>query len=210
MIEKVISGGQIGVDQAGLRAAKLCGIPTGGWAPKGYLTANGAKKRLLQGEYGLQETDSSKYLLRTKLNVKDSDATVAIAIDPQSPGTQMTLQFARRMHKPYFLVDLRKKTAQHRIVTDLRNWLDRHNVSVLNVAGNRSEQAGLQAYRILLSVFRSNGIPIPIMEDTENGRTGMEKKMQKKAPQQQRHRANQKGLLSGGSEADLREIGVAV
>jgi hypothetical protein len=33
MIGKVISGGQTGVDQAALRAAKACGIPTGGWAP---------------------------------------------------------------------------------------------------------------------------------------------------------------------------------
>ena len=31
MLERVISGGQTGADQAGLRAARACGIPTGGW-----------------------------------------------------------------------------------------------------------------------------------------------------------------------------------
>ena len=34
MIDLVISGGQTGVDQAGWRAAKACGIRTGGWMPK--------------------------------------------------------------------------------------------------------------------------------------------------------------------------------
>jgi Circularly permutated YpsA SLOG family len=34
MIERVIGGGQIGTDQAALREARACGIPTGGWAPR--------------------------------------------------------------------------------------------------------------------------------------------------------------------------------
>jgi Circularly permutated YpsA SLOG family len=34
MLERVISGGQTGADQAALRAARACGIPTGGWAPR--------------------------------------------------------------------------------------------------------------------------------------------------------------------------------
>jgi hypothetical protein len=38
MLERVISGGQTGADQGGLRAARACGIPTGGWAPRGWLT----------------------------------------------------------------------------------------------------------------------------------------------------------------------------
>jgi Circularly permutated YpsA SLOG family len=34
MIERVISGGQTGTDQAALREARAFGIPTGGWAPR--------------------------------------------------------------------------------------------------------------------------------------------------------------------------------
>jgi len=41
VIERVINGGQTGVDQAGLRAARA-GIPTGGWPPQGWLTEAGA------------------------------------------------------------------------------------------------------------------------------------------------------------------------
>jgi hypothetical protein len=41
MIERVISGGQTGADQGGLRAPRACAIPTGGWAPRGWLTEAG-------------------------------------------------------------------------------------------------------------------------------------------------------------------------
>jgi len=35
MITKIISGGQIGADQAGLEVALELNIPHGGWCPKG-------------------------------------------------------------------------------------------------------------------------------------------------------------------------------
>jgi hypothetical protein len=37
MIDRIISGGRSGVDQATLRAARSAGIPTGGTAPRLYL-----------------------------------------------------------------------------------------------------------------------------------------------------------------------------
>ena len=36
MLEKIISGGQTGADQAAWRAAKAFGVPTGGWMPKDF------------------------------------------------------------------------------------------------------------------------------------------------------------------------------
>ncbi len=38
MLEKVINGGRTGSDQAGWRAARAAGIPTGGAMPLGFLT----------------------------------------------------------------------------------------------------------------------------------------------------------------------------
>ena len=40
MIEKIVSGGQTGVDQASLRIATEMGISVGGWCPKGGLDEN--------------------------------------------------------------------------------------------------------------------------------------------------------------------------
>ena len=41
MIRKVISGGQTGVDRAGLDAAVNAGIPIGGYCPKGRRAEDG-------------------------------------------------------------------------------------------------------------------------------------------------------------------------
>jgi hypothetical protein len=41
VLTKVISGGQTGADQAGWRAARAFGIPTGGWMPLEFRTERG-------------------------------------------------------------------------------------------------------------------------------------------------------------------------
>ena len=46
-------GGQTGADQGGLRAARACGIPTGGWAPRGWQTEDGPCPAL--ANFGLVE-----------------------------------------------------------------------------------------------------------------------------------------------------------
>ena len=43
MLEKIISGGQSGADQAGWRVARAFGIPTGGAMPLGFLTEEGSR-----------------------------------------------------------------------------------------------------------------------------------------------------------------------
>jgi hypothetical protein len=78
MLTKVISGGQVRVDQAALRAARSCGIPTGGWAPKGWLTEDGPAPELLAG-FGLVECPEPGYTARRRRNVADCDAVVCSA-----------------------------------------------------------------------------------------------------------------------------------
>jgi hypothetical protein len=41
VIAGIITGGQTGADQAAVRAGHAAGIPTGGFAPKGWLTEDG-------------------------------------------------------------------------------------------------------------------------------------------------------------------------
>ena len=74
MLDKALSGGQTGVDQAGLRAARAAGIPTGGWAPLGWLTEDGPAPWL--ADFGLIECPARGYPARTRRNVLDSDGTV--------------------------------------------------------------------------------------------------------------------------------------
>jgi putative molybdenum carrier protein len=77
MIERILSGGQTGADQAGWRAARSAGIPTGGWMPSGFLTEDGPRPEFAE-LYGAVETVSGGYRRRTEANVCDRDATVIL------------------------------------------------------------------------------------------------------------------------------------
>src|SRR5688572_2826238 len=94
---KIISGGQIGVDQAGLLAAMKAiglGLPveTGGTAPKGYRTSTGSA-RWLRG-LNVVEHASPAYPPRTYQNVFDASVTILFG-DMSSPGCKLTRQYLR-------------------------------------------------------------------------------------------------------------------
>jgi hypothetical protein len=55
LTERIISGGQIGVDRAALDVAIGLGIPCGGWCPKGRRAEDGADSGLLPPAGGLFE-----------------------------------------------------------------------------------------------------------------------------------------------------------
>jgi len=74
LLQRIISGGQTGIDQLGLEVARSFSISTGGLAPKGYLTETGPAEWLR--DYGLTEHTSSKYPPRTRANIQQSDGTI--------------------------------------------------------------------------------------------------------------------------------------
>jgi hypothetical protein len=55
-LRKVISGGQTGVDQAALRAARDCGLKIGGWCPPGRTCEAG----VIPVEFPLEETEQER------------------------------------------------------------------------------------------------------------------------------------------------------
>lgn len=70
---KIVSGGQTGVDRAGLVAAMELGLPTGGWVPCGRLAEDGVVPEAFST---LRECPSGGFRERTRVNVIDSDATL--------------------------------------------------------------------------------------------------------------------------------------
>src|SRR5689334_14024553 len=130
MLDKVISGGQTGADQAALRAARAAGIPTGGWVPLGWLTEDGPAPRL--ADFGLVEMPTSDYRARTEQNVRDSDATLWFG-STDTPGAKATLRAADGMGKPKMIVSPGREVRP----SDVVSWLDKTGVRTLNVAGNR-------------------------------------------------------------------------
>ncbi len=98
----VISGGQTGVDQAALSIAHDLGFPTGGTAPLGYRTDEGPMPELLRDKYGLEESWSPGYRVRTIQNVRDGELTVWFG-DASSPGGRLTIGTAWTMRKPHLI-----------------------------------------------------------------------------------------------------------
>lgn len=132
-IVKIISGGQTGADQAGLKAAKHLVIITGGCAPRDYRTDTGNNPGLLKDTYKLAEHSSYDYPPRTRLNIEEADGTIIFAFNTRSPGTRLTIKICYNLAKPCYLVDLNIPVNIKLII----NWLKKHDIEVLNVAGNR-------------------------------------------------------------------------
>lgn len=102
MITKIISGGQTGADQAGLRAARRHGFKTGGYAPKNYMTEDGPALLVLKS-YGLVAIDSLNYPVRTEMNVQKADAMLWFG-RPYSPGGKCTINFCHKHTVIYYLI----------------------------------------------------------------------------------------------------------
>lgn len=125
--DRIISGGQTGADQAALFAARALGILTGGVAPRGWRTEDGAAPWL--AIYGLVECSDASYRSRTVLNVTGSTGTVIFG-NVESAGSKLTISTCRREDKPC-LVNPSDGDV-------LRDWCDFHDIVVMNVAGNRA------------------------------------------------------------------------
>ncbi len=130
---KIVSGGQTGVDRGALDAALTAGAEAGGWCPQGRLAENGP----IPACYPLRELPGGDYLARTRRNVQDSDATLIIGFGPLTGGTARTLEFCRLEGRPWLVIDA-AQTPVEEALGPLLEFIDRHRVRVLNVAGPRA------------------------------------------------------------------------
>jgi Circularly permutated YpsA SLOG family len=149
VLDRVVSGGQTGADQAGWRAARASGIATGGWMPADFLTEAGPRPEFAE-MFGAVEMPGDGYPERTRANVRDSDATIWFG-NPDSPGGRTTLRACTGFGKPVYLV-IEGLTQPADVVA----WVEAEEVRVLNVAGNREStepDIGDRVERFLIAVF---------------------------------------------------------
>ncbi len=147
-IEKIISGGQTGVDRAALDVALELGFSCGGWCPKGRKAEDGS----IGTRYPLQETASANYSVRTEKNVRESDGTLILTKGQPRAGTALTIKFAQKHRKPYLVRDPFVRTDLRIVV----KWLEINRIRVLNVAGpGESEVPGIhgRAFEFLKKLF---------------------------------------------------------
>lgn len=156
-LQKIISGGQTGADQAALEAAELLGIPTGGFAPPNYMTSDGPNWAL-RDRFHLEEMrpprntpDTVAYVQRSKKNVDEADATLAFRLQA-SAGTDKTIGYCKTgfwgpsptwppvTHRPCLVVrslGADEETHQKNIEA-IRKFLRENRVRTLNVCGHRA------------------------------------------------------------------------
>lgn len=128
-VQRIVSGGQTGVDRGALDAAIELGIEHGGWCPRGRIAEDGR----ISAKYRLRETDSPDYPARTELNVLHSDGTLILFWHRVVGGTELTRRLAAKCGKPCLLVKLGKKADP----APVRQWIKENEIRVLNVAGPR-------------------------------------------------------------------------
>lgn len=152
-LQKVVSGGQTGVDRGALDAAITANVPHGGWCPRGRRAEDGS----IPDEYALTPTGSSDYTVRTERNVLDSEGTLILCRGSLSGGTKLTRELAESNERPVHVVDLEKVAGNPDAAAEkVIRWLWGHEISILNVAGPReSQQPGIAsaARDFLLGVF---------------------------------------------------------
>nr|VFJ55157.1 MAG: Putative molybdenum carrier [Candidatus Kentron sp. FM]VFJ76547.1 MAG: Putative molybdenum carrier [Candidatus Kentron sp. FM]VFK09199.1 MAG: Putative molybdenum carrier [Candidatus Kentron sp. FM] len=175
-LEKIISGGQTGVDQAALRAASVAGLAIGGWCPPNRECESGT----IPSAFPLVPTDKERSelapdiprSLRTQWNVRDSDATCIIIPGPDlfsrhgtgfrypgrnglDNGTRWTAICAQLFHKPLLIVDPDDDGTSDEITS----WVQHLDIRTLNIAGP-SERAvpgiGEQAFEIMSRILRGD------------------------------------------------------
>lgn len=152
MLIKVISGGQTGVDRAALDAALACGLPIGGYCPRGRKAEDGR----IPDKYPLTEMPTTDYPARTRKNVEEADATLIFTTAKPSPGTLSTAKICRELDKPMLPLAVDMPLGCETI-DFIRRWIDIGEFKVMNVAGPRASRCpgGYDAvYGFLCGVFK--------------------------------------------------------
>jgi hypothetical protein len=135
ILKKIVTGGQTGVDRAGLDAAIEAGCLIGGYCPKGRIAEDG----IIPDRYPLIETESAEYKVRTELNVINSDGTLIINKGELTGGTKATHINAVENGKPFLIVQL-EENPDPEIAAE---WIRANRIEVLNIAGPRESKADI-------------------------------------------------------------------
>ena len=149
MIEKVVSGGQTGVDRAALDAAMELGIACGGWCPAGRHADDG----VIPERYPLQETADMDHTVRTENNVRDSDGTLMFYHGALQGGTAYAVLMARHLRRPVMAINMDEPFDADAVAA----WIRQNRIGVLHIGGQReSSSPGIYeaAHRCVTEVLR--------------------------------------------------------
>lgn len=149
MVKKIISGGQIGADQAALDVAIKLDIPHGGWIQKGRKTQGG----LLPEKYKLKEMPTPSFIKRVEQNVIDSDGTLILSHGKLTGGSDYSRKMALKHKRQLLHIDLAQiDTLQAAKL--IHSWIVLYHISIMNVAGSRASEDP-QIYKATMDILES-------------------------------------------------------
>jgi len=147
-LKKIVSGGQTGVDRGALDAALVAGFACDGWCPANRAAEDGeiperypltpllSANAPVASEVRSARQIAEQYRARTLKNAQDSDGTVILYSGTLSGGTLLTQKLCVRERKPVIALDAQGMTSL-RAADAIAQFVEKHGISVLNVAGPR-------------------------------------------------------------------------
>ena len=145
-LERIISGGQPGVDRAALDAALTAGFACGGWCPADRKSADGP----IPDRYPMNVLSATGSRQRTLKNVQESDGTAILFNLTLTGVTKLTRDLCIHEKKPFIVLDA-SQISPDRAVTAIQRFIEENEISVLNVAGPRA-RGWSEGYQFALAV----------------------------------------------------------
>lgn len=158
-LERIVAGGQTGVDQAALAVAHDLGLATGGWCPSGYVDENGPIGPMAEAWHlkalpttvwdehqGFFESlkisfnSTDIWARRTLMNALESSGTLTIL--PKATiivdGTNLGIQVVKALKKPLLVLGAVWRSEDIKV---FKTWLQENDIRVLNINGPRESSA---------------------------------------------------------------------
>ena len=149
MVKKIISGGQVGADQAALDVAIKLGIPHGGWIQKGRKTQSGT----LPEKYQLKEMPTASYKKRIEQNVIDSDGTLIISHGKPTGASDYSRKMALRHNHQFLHIDLAQMNTL-KAAKLINSWIALRHIKTLHIAGSRASEDS-KIYKATMDLLES-------------------------------------------------------
>ena len=149
MIEKIISGGRPGAEQAALDASIKLGMAYGGWIPKEGSSPGGMNA----DRYNLIEMPTTNRTETLKKNIRESDGTLMLSHGTLSSDVKNSTRTIQRYSSPLLHVDL-NSTSAFNAASLINDWIIDNDLNILHVTGP-SESEDDKIYPATLDILQA-------------------------------------------------------